>query len=433
MFCVQVRLLTGAYRASAFNFTDVEWPPHPARLYYALYGAKYNLPPPDIYCSGLVSETRGVGSFIYVGGDGYKNKSTTPIARPQHPIIYFVWPDSSLPEGFAEKVSAITYLGHSSSMVSCRVLTELPSVQELNHWAPDPSGKFSLRWVPPNLHIEDLAPTKGKKSIASKTFSGEYVPGGYHPDGYILPHTYVSYVRNGNKSEKPLPTTWETFSITPHLHFTQGVDLAAALRAELRGCGSVPREQMCQAPSVAGHSFEQEHVAFIPLVFEEKIYGIALQIPDEDKAEVFRVLSMIDVIDTATLRNNLELGSRHFRVRLEPKTYKLDHFFKPSSVWETVTPIALGRHPGKVWTPEGRQAAADRIADRLLYDRGLEAQQIEILNTNLGLYPRFPVKKSRPRRVLVHARVTFGSPQPGPFLLDAGRYRGLGLFRRVGK
>lgn len=42
-------------------------------------------------------------------------------------------------------------------------------------------------------------------------------------------------------------------------------------------------------------------------------------------------------------------------------------------------------------------------------------------------YPRYPGKRTRPRCVLVHARLGFDEPVRGPVLVGAGRYHGLGL------
>jgi CRISPR-associated protein Csb2 len=117
---------------------------------------------------------------------------------------------------------------------------------------------------------------------------------------------------------------------------------------------------------------------------------------------------------------------------------------RASQDWLSVTPVALDRNPGELYSDDSAKASA-------AYREAMET--IAVACTNIGLsrpasvevlpsgtlagtvkarcFPPFPLDPKRTRRVQVHAFLRFAEPVRGPILLGAGRYAGLGLFRPV--
>jgi CRISPR-associated protein Csb2 len=133
-----------------------------------------------------------------------------------------------------------------------------------------------------------------------------------------------------------------------------------------------------------------------------------------------------------------------------PRTLSPETWSKASTVWATVTPIVLNRHP-----------KADRKVDRLAWNDEVVAMihqscghigigrddGVTIRSIRLGVHGFLTgVPSSRPergfpllthsdgktRRMQTHAVIEFDQPVRGPVLLGAGRFRGYGLCKPVG-
>jgi CRISPR-associated protein Csb2 len=125
------------------------------------------------------------------------------------------------------------------------------------------------------------------------------------------------------------------------------------------------------------------------------------------------------------------------------RTLRPGRWCRASHRWATVTPIALDRNPGDLHdsNPERRRAAfseAEAIvreavrrvapaATAALVELDVVRSCVVSGTTKPRDFPRFPIDRGRPQRVLVHARLVFARPLRGPLLLGAGRYQGLGL------
>jgi CRISPR-associated protein Csb2 len=143
--------------------------------------------------------------------------------------------------------------------------------------------------------------------------------------------------------------------------------------------------------------------------------------------------------DAGTLMLRRDVWGEERRTTLQPVTW-----IGPARRWASATPIALDRNPGDLHdpNPERRQAAfreATAGVIEAVQRIGLPAPiEVDVLRSCVlpGTakplhYPRFPIDRQRPQRVLVHVRLVFGEPVEGPVLLGAGRYQGLGLFLPV--
>ncbi|MFM2247296.1 MAG: hypothetical protein RL071_3370, partial [Pseudomonadota bacterium] len=147
-----------------------------------------------------------------------------------------------------------------------------------------------------------------------------------------------------------------------------------------------------------------------------------------------------------------------------PWTLRPSTWCAPSTLWVSVTPVALDRNPGNLdadraalrrahasgdaaeaeagvaRAARAREAAAGQIC-AMLERQGLPAPVSVELDWQppisgsapVGRFPPFPPEPAdnHHRKVKVHVRLRFAAPVGGPLLLGAGRYRGLGLLRPI--
>lgn len=118
----------------------------------------------------------------------------------------------------------------------------------------------------------------------------------------------------------------------------------------------------------------------------------------------------------------------------------------PARRWLTATPIALDNHPGDLWSINPRrheraQGEAGETIALACINAGLPRPvhvTIERTPPTAGAawsqhYPPFPNDRTRTRRALTHATITFDRPVTGPLILGAGRFLGLGLLQPEGE
>ncbi|MFW6087729.1 MAG: type I-U CRISPR-associated protein Csb2, partial [Myxococcota bacterium] len=77
---------------------------------------------------------------------------TFPTVRPDDPTVSFVWPEAEpdvhVKQALEALMSRVVRLGHSTSLVSCRVGDgSLAAARPEDTWVPDPRGEASLRVV----------------------------------------------------------------------------------------------------------------------------------------------------------------------------------------------------------------------------------------------------------------------------------------------
>lgn len=365
-------------------------------------------------------------------------------------------------------LARVTRLGHSSSMVTCRVVTELP-----------PGGP-ELRFVPDAEHGDHVLRSVGAGQLDALVSAHRHHQGA-RPRS--MPHRAARYRDRAVRPDTAPPPPRSSLSGTmivfertagPKLPVVRAVDVARALRGTLMAHAADPIPEIISGhvPS-SGHGTttapsQRPHLAYLPLAFVDHphatghLLGAALLLPaaasDEDRASVDAALLTarragqgggdVPVRPDAPLRLRLgragvvELApvlASHPLHGLVPETWS-----RSSRTWRTATPIALPRHPGRL--PGARGPAARRGWD-------MATEQVVAACRHVGLpdpaavhvqlapvltgsrhvrdFPRF-VQGRGPRqqvRALVHAEVTFDDPVGGPIVLGAGRYQGLGLMR----
>ena len=374
-----------------------------------------------------------------------------PSVTPEDARVTFIW-KAVVPEGVAEVLdqllSRVTRLGHSSSLVSCRVAQESPYAS----YTPG-GGTESLRAV-----------SSGQLAELQRQYPRH---DGVKPRS--LPYTDVHYSATA-ATVQPEPTLqpntvgeWIVFEFAHNSRAfpsTRAVDLAAAMRGAVLNYAEDPIPEELSGHRRDGKPSYDPHVAFLPLPHtgseyaDGRLLGIALSVPrslrDDVRRAVFRAIGRWEqarhpyplrltlgpqgVVHMSRLRGPADL------VTLRPRVWN-----RPSLRWISATPIALPRHPGNL---SGGQAAARakawELAERVVATSCVHVGLPEPLAVEVALNPfilgakpakRFPAfsqngREGKPvRRQLVHASLTFEHTVEGPLMLGAGRFMGLGLMR----
>lgn len=387
-----------------------------------------------------------------------------PSVTPDSPVVTYCWPQAAptptLAEHLDHLLERVVRIGHSSSLVSCRLGQAAPEPSLIPVADRDrqsqPDGPL-LRSVRPgqlraleHLHARHQASTPR-----------------------TLPATGVHY--------RPSPRTTWAFPepIRPTragdwqvIQFAQGsrgrpmttaVAVASALRGAILSYANDPIPEGLSGHQPDGTKTPDPHVAFVPLPFvghrhaTGALLGAALIFPagmspdDPARRATFQALVNWEAATRGAME--LQLGRRGV-VALElteettAKTLWPSTWGFPTTTWVSATPVALSRHPGSLrrGSPARRHAAWERAHHQITnecHHVGLPAPtdvqvRFEPFVAGARSAAQFPAFRqpgaggqSQPR-VLVHTRIEFDHPVQGPLLLGAGRFFGLGLMRPVG-
>ena len=379
-----------------------------------------------------------------------KQERTFPSVIPDDARVTYLWyvgAPETVVETLDRLLGRVTRLGHSSSLVSCKVTTEPPAPTH----KPGGSG-VSMRTV-----------SHGQLAELERRYAHHR---GVNPRS--LPYTDVRYTTDMD-TEQPSaaePNTageWVVFEFAHGSRFfpsTRAVDLATAMRAAILHYAEDPIHEEISGHRSDGAPVSGPHVAFLPLPYvgseyaDGRILGMAVSVPksvsDAARRTLFRA---IGAWERAVSRHPYSLkltlgheGSVHMSrlrgpsdlVSLRPGVWR-----RPSRRWVSATPIALPRHPGRlVGGTAVAQAKAWESAEAAVADACAHVGLPEPLNVEVSLRPyfvgarparHFPAfsqkgRDGKPvRRQLVHALMTFEHPVGGPLMLGAGRFLGLGL------
>lgn len=379
-----------------------------------------------------------------------KQERYFPSVTPDQPRVTYIWAGATpvdITRTFDRLLERVTRLGHSSSLVSCRVVTETPEATLV----PSDGGE-SVRTV-----------SRGQLAELERQFERH---GGIKPRG--LPYTHTHY---GERSEAHQPGVmeepntagdWIIFEFEPRSRFfpaTRGVDIAQAMRAAVLHYADDPIPEELSGHRPTGAPTRSPHVAFLPLPnvgfahADGRILGIAVSVPrvlsSKCRQALFRAIGNWESAKPHGLK--LVMGSlgeiRMSRVSgpsnlvsLRPSIWR-----RQSSVWVSATPIALPRHPGRlVGGSRAKQAEAWEQAEASLRTACSHVGLPDPLNVELSLNPFLVGARGsaqyRPfsqsgrdgspvRRQLVHASLTLAEEVSGPLSIGAGRFFGLGLMR----
>lgn len=243
----------------------------------------------------------------------------------------------------------------------------------------------------------------------------------------------------------------------PALDLTYTRVVSTALRAAMMCRAPQPPLEILSGHTPDGRASRRHHIAFVALPSLQRtsrpgegdawtvgsLAGVALLVPRElDDRERRHIEATVAPPRPRPL--SLAMG-RAGCWRLAPTLLtppdpglRPDTWLGPARRWCTVTPIALDRFPGRMYSAdagarERAHAQAAEIIARSCSNIGLPAPARVRVGPDASLdgvpgnarFPRFQAG-SRPR-LLVHAEIVFATPVSGPVLVGAGRYAGLGL------
>lgn len=379
-----------------------------------------------------------------------------PSVSPVVPRVIYLWDavlSNEMQKALDTLLARVTRLGHSSSLVSCRLADSLPEAT----WIPGSATGTNLRTVQP-----------GQFKELERLFERH---GGNGPRS--LPFTVTSYSAGDESPNEsgPLrrPNTageWIVFELeygSRWLPVTRAPELAAAMRdAVIRHAGTpAPAEISGIGPN--GEPVNTPHLAFLSLPFvgprhaDGRVMGVALSIPDSvseaGRQTIYRAVGTWERA-SADRRPTLRLADGSVEVRLtrllataEARTLQSQVWSRQALRWISATPIALPKHPGRLsgGTATAR-AKAWQFAEEAVVASCKHVGLPSPVNMHLSLSPLIRgarhirdcppfQRKSKQgevvRRQLVHAVLTFDEPIHGPLMLGAGRFTGLGLMRPV--
>lgn len=381
-----------------------------------------------------------------------------PSVTPVLSRVSYQW-DAPLPDGIGEVVDQllgrVTRLGHSSSLVACRVA---PVLAKATYEPNDDEGE-SLRTV-----------RQGQLAELELQFSRH---GGIRPRS--LPYTDVRYrlVSETSRAERlQEPNTageWLVFEFTHQsraLPATRVVELAKAMRSTIFHYIDDPIPEELSGHRPEGMPTAMPHIAFLPLPYvgfkhaNGRLLGIAVSIPKALHHHVRRSLYRAIGAWESKVNNENTVESQPLKLKLGAKgVVRMSRLRGPATLvslrptvwnrvsrhWVSATPIALPRHPGRL----GRGSIAARknawaMAQKAVVTACTHVGLPEPLEVHVSLNPfivgahtisRFPAfvqrgREEKPvRRQLVHASLTFKDEVIGPLVLGSGRFQGLGLMR----
>lgn len=403
MLVLGIRYLNGFVVASHGSREQVEWPPHPARVFMALVAAHYQTgrdpderkvlealeklsEGPTIHAAGSLPRPT-VTHFVPVNDNPaqhdvkqgkvkfFQEIQGTPFRRNRQPrtfvrawletdTVFFSWPKADLPEdvraALASLCAKVTRIGHSSSLVQM--------------WLADPAGIPSdlPRWVPddqqPTLALRVACP--GTLNELDRRFDLHQWPQLSVSRGYACadqrtspptirgtvfsPHLLVFMLE---RKDGP----YRSLDLACTLALTERWREALAKRAAEEGL-SAEAQQIITGHDATGQRLERPHLAFVPLPVvghehaDGHLMGLALTLPKDLPGEV-----RLEVLQAAGKVTELLLG-RLGKWRLEqvvmarpPVALRLETWTaypNGATHWSTVTPFAFDYHP------KGREAMA---------------------------------------------------------------------------
>jgi len=242
-----------------------------------------------------------------------------------------------------------------------------------------------------------------------------------------------------------------------------GLESTAALTAALRGYllqGAERKPEWFTGHSSPGGASSGGHMALIPLAFvgaehaDGHVLGLAVAFPRAIPAGDRAACLLGRLFDTSgdDLEPELQMGKlgtwtlRREERSLPPLALRSGTWCEPSSVWASVTPVVLDRHPKHDQRTE-RAQWRDEIAMSIAQScerQGLpKPELIDVDKTSWhrgaprsrpgpsGM-PWLPGKEGTAPRQQVHVLIQFPCEVQGPILLGAGRFRGYGLCKPLG-
>ena len=379
-----------------------------------------------------------------------KQARSFPTIVPDKPVVHFVWDDAELAGERRQQLETllhrVTRLGHSSSLVSCELVSDAPKP----NLVPGEAGHQQIRVTTTGLLDELEADFAHHQGIEPRSLPS-----------VITPYTLVEQDDVAVCPAPSLGGSWTVLELRGRpLPLAHTLALTIAVRGALQRHGDDPLPEV-----ISGHLDSPDgqptppttrtHLAVIPLAFvgyrhgDGGVRGVALVLPTEatadDRLAVARAIAGWAEAGRGE-EMPLKLG-RLGETRLQvtdpltaAATLRRSTWCRPSRLWASATPVALDRFAGPIWHPapvKHIRAEANAIEGiiRACVFAGLpEPVEIDVLAAsplmgapNLRSFPVYQSPGRKVRRQTVHARLRFAEPVSGPVLFGAGRFFGYGL------
>jgi CRISPR-associated protein Csb2 len=403
--------------------------------------------------------------------DRNKQGRSFPTVRPADPVTTLTWPeadpDAATRTTLDALLSRVGRLGHSSSLVSCRIVEPAP----VPTMVPVPDGPTQVR-LPGRGQLDRLQELfeahRGEQPRTLPSRMVRYAEAeAARPDvprstlgGLFHAATIEPWAPRGDQR----PTVDHRLSIRSSLLVARAVR-DAVLSSAGHGGADVPELISGHRPRVAGQTktppSTRPHMAVVPLPFvghdhaDGLIKGVAVVLPrDVDPDDLLAVDAALGRWlraggDPAEGRANLwgrGLGpDRKWVVAPVPSegvpiTLRKSRWSTASATWATVTPIVLDRYPDGLWRGSAAKRAraeaqaAESITASCRHIGLPEPVYVEI-RTDPPVRGAAPLRRYEPfrngpddaPRPAVHAVIEFGQKVIGPVILGRGRYLGQGL------
>ena len=385
--------------------------------------------------------------------------SDSEACQPQHaapslvPSVVYAWDETAPPDAAAALdglLLRVTRLGHSSSLVSCRLLDEAP---EATHIPGE--GTLMLRWVRPGQLTTLEEEHRRHQAIRPRSLPFR---------GVRYSEAVPSEVGAADPVRPLTAGDWIVFELEPRHRrvMTRATELTRVLRRSILSHVPDPLPEGVSGHLADGTPTSAPHIAFLALPNvghqhgDGRIMGLAVSLPqDLDDAARTAALRGIGLWERKRGDQALRLamgGGRSVEMRRRQPPFALVSlrprmWARPSTRWASVTPMALPAHPGdlrkgsaasrsKAWARA--EEAVAKSCEHVGLPRPVDIQ-VSLVSHFVGArpandYPAFRQGRQDAGGVvrrLVHASVGFAEPVRGALMLGSGRFVGLGLMRPV--
>ena len=450
MLGIEVRWLTGEYIAQEHEIGP-EWPPHPARLLYALIEAWHGggqeaaerrvlewmerAEPPAIE-TPVGPARESYRTYVPMGSKAHragepprwhkkpKLKASTYVG--DEPVRFF-W--NSSPNGedlnaLRRLCTRVTRLGSAASFAEIRV--EEAETAPRNVWRPIDYGRTPVRVATPGT-IE-----------ASNRIAPSF-------PGRSYPHALAWYEHSEDREEEP--GTWLGIRSGPAWPIERGPALSRAIRAGLTATACVigePARQIVHGHEAAGAALKKGHIRILPLPHVStrhasgRVLGATILLPpdtsEKDAGHVARITRAWLAVGgyASTLGDTVQLEPGDARATVQPWRWTAQ-----SDTWQTVIPLELDRYvqPASRMRRRGwndrEWKRAEGLVRRACGAEGLpEPVAVELSRTPFATGSPHASQMRREQhhdRPLIHARITLPEAVRGPISIGRGRHLGYGL------
>jgi len=449
MFALTICYLTGRSVAKRFDsHVDAEWPPEPARLYFAMVNSLHAWGNRQSECAALLwlesqappalsfsnwSERAFYTSFVppndvaILPEQRQKRERGWPSVTPESPSVYFTWPDATpskdIIEGLRAVAERVTYLGHSSSLVAINLCDDPPPPRI----TPDADGTWGAMRVPRPGHLAECEQRFQRYAAALQKTKGA-------APRLPLPTSFMRYAEVRDHAGAGIAvgefTELHIYSLPPggRLPLSATLKVTDVLRNAAMSLASQPVIEELSGHQADGSQSKKDRAAFVPVPHvghpyaDGHLLGVAVALPRLTPDIRKAVLAPISRISRLTLgqAGAWELAPS---VGADVRGLLRATWTKPSRRWASVTPVVLHRHP--------RRESASEIIAQSCKHAGLP-MPTEIITTQGAPFEGVAdAREFRPiaPRSHTHVVLCFDRAVRGPVILGAGRYQGYGLCR----